>query len=85
MNIPGDKEYFLDELVVRVQGQPHVNELFWQRLNKLRNVKLTELLFLHNNVSLSCLGRLTELTSIRSLIRHSSELVSRLHRSVSTS
>ena len=83
MDISGDEENSLYELVLTVQGKPHVNELLWQRLDKLRNVKIDELLFLEDDIGLSCLGRFPELIGIRRLISHPSELVSSLHRSVS--
>ena len=71
-----NEEHFLDEFVVGVHGQPHVDKLFWEGLNKLRDLELTKFLLLHNHVCLGCLGWIAELVCIRRLIGHFSELFS---------
>ena len=82
VNLSSNKEYFLDEVILTVQSQPRVDELSWQWLNKLRDIKLCELFLLHHGVCFGSLGWLSELIGITSLISHPPKLVSSLHGSV---
>lgn len=68
VDVPDREINSLGELILIVHFEPFLNIFSWLRLNILTNLKLSEILFLQDDIIFRCFGRLTKLCPIRRLL-----------------
>ena len=80
VDVPDREINSLGKLILIVHFEPFLDVLSWLRLNIFTNLKLSEILFLQDNIILRSFGWLTKLCPIRSLLGIFSEgLLSSFH------